>query len=81
MTLGARLTINIIAGKLLLCVGSAFFGSIILNGIVFRVGGLCFLGLLLALTGWEMIVGIIQAYIFTFLRVTYVDEVPAYINK
>lgn len=45
---------------------------------MFRVGGLCFLILLLALTGWEMVVGIIQAYIFTFLRVTYVDEAPAH---
>lgn len=78
ITLGARLTINMIAGKLLLCVGRAFFGAIILNGMVFRVGGLCFLLLLMALTGWEMIVGIIQAYIFTFLSVTYVDEAPAY---
>lgn len=78
ITLGARLTINIIAGKLLLCVGSAFFGAIMLNGIIFRVGGLCFLVLLIALTGWEIIVGIIQAYIFTFLSVTYVDEAPAY---
>lgn len=78
ITLGARLTINIIAGKLLLCVGRAFFGSIVLNGIILRVGGLCFVMLLLALTGWEIIVGIIQAYIFTFLSVTYVDEAPTY---
>jgi ATP synthase subunit 6 len=76
VTLGARLTINIIAGKLLLCVGSAFFGAIGLNGMLFGVGGICFLFLLLALTAWEIIVGIIQAYIFTFLRVTYVDEAP-----
>jgi len=79
ITLGARLTINMIAGKLLLCVGSAFFGAIILNGIVFRVGGFCFLSLLLALTSWEIVVGIIQAYIFTFLRVTYIDEAPTYV--
>lgn len=51
ITLGARLTINMIAGKLLLCVGSAFFGSIVLNGMIFRIGGFCFLMLLLALTG------------------------------
>lgn len=51
VTLGARLTINIIAGKLLLCVGRAFFGAIVLNGIIFRVRGLCFLFLLIALTG------------------------------
>ena len=70
------MTINIIAGKLLLCVGSAFFGSILLGGIIFRVGGICFTLLLLALTGWEIIVGVIQAYIFTFLNVTYIDEVP-----
>lgn len=78
ITLGARLTINIIAGKLLLCVGRAFFGAIILNGIVLRIGGFCFLALLLALTRWEIVVGIIQAYIFTFLSVTYVDEAPTY---
>jgi len=78
ITLGARLTMNIIAGKLLLCVGSAFFGSMVLNGIVLSVGGFCFVILLLALTGWEIIVGIIQAYIFTFLSVTYVDEAPVY---
>nr|YP_010447199.1 ATP synthase F0 subunit 6 [Donax dysoni]UTM92207.1 ATP synthase F0 subunit 6 [Donax dysoni] len=76
VTLGARLTMNMIAGKLLLCVGSAFFGAMIINNMVFSVGGICFLLILLALTGWEMIVGIIQAYIFTFLSVTYVDEVP-----
>ena len=51
ITLGARLTINIIAGKLLLCVGSAFFGAILLNGIFFSLGGLCFVSVLLALTG------------------------------
>lgn len=78
ITLGARLTINIIAGKLLLCVGRAFFGAIILNGIVFGLGGMCFFLLLLALTSWEMVVGIIQAYIFTFLSVTYIDEAPSH---
>nr|YP_006576382.1 ATP synthase F0 subunit 6 [Iridona iridescens]AEV94276.1 ATPase subunit 6 [Iridona iridescens] len=78
ITLGARLTMNMIAGKLLLCVGSAFFGSMVLNGMILSVGGFCFVLLLLALTGWEMIVGIIQAYIFTFLSVTYVDEAPIY---
>ena len=51
ITLGARLTMNIIAGKLLLCVGRAFFGSMVLNGIIYSVGGLCFVLLLLALTG------------------------------
>ena len=50
----------------------------LLNGMVFRVRGVCFVLILLALTGWEMVVGVIQAYIFTFLRVTYVDEVPVY---
>nr|AJC10795.1 ATP synthase F0 subunit 6 [Macoma balthica]AJC10808.1 ATP synthase F0 subunit 6 [Macoma balthica]AJC10821.1 ATP synthase F0 subunit 6 [Macoma balthica]AJC10834.1 ATP synthase F0 subunit 6 [Macoma balthica] len=78
VTLGARLTMNMIAGKLLLCVGSAFFGAMVLNGMIFSVSGLCFLFLLMALTGWEMIVGIIQAYIFTFLSVTYIDEAPTY---
>nr|QID02640.1 ATP synthase F0 subunit 6 [Scrobicularia plana] len=78
ITLGARLTMNMIAGKLLLCVGSAFFGAMILNGMVLSLGGFCFLALLLALTSWEMVVGIIQAYIFTFLSVTYVDEAPTY---
>jgi F-type H+-transporting ATPase subunit a len=81
VTLGARLTMNIIAGKLLLCVGRAFFGSILLSGIVFSIGGLCFFLLLLALTGWEIIVGVIQAYIFTFLRVTYIDEMPVEESK
>lgn len=51
ITLGARLTINIIAGKLLLCVGRAFFGAMVLNGMVFRVAGICFVRILLALTG------------------------------
>nr|YP_009642906.1 ATP synthase F0 subunit 6 [Gari elongata]QCQ20470.1 ATPase subunit 6 [Gari elongata] len=78
VTLGARLTMNMIAGKLLLCVGSAFYGAMLLNGMAYGVGGICFLLLLLALTGWEMIVGIIQAYIFTFLSVTYVNEAPVY---
>lgn len=78
ITLGARLTMNIIAGKLLLCVGRAFFGAMLLNGMVFSLGGVCFLSLLLALTSWEMVVGIIQAYIFTFLSVTYIDEAPTH---
>ena len=80
ITLGARLTINMIAGKLLLCVGRAFFGAIGLNNMLFGLGGICFLLLLLALTAWEIIVGIIQAYIFTFLRVTYVDEAPVSVS-
>nr|YP_009431958.1 ATP synthase F0 subunit 6 [Donax variegatus]ATA66407.1 ATP synthase F0 subunit 6 [Donax variegatus] len=80
ITLGARLTMNMIAGKLLLCVGSAFFGAMGLNNMLFGVGGLCFLLLLLALTAWEMIVGVIQAYIFTFLSVTYVDEAPVSVS-
>lgn len=78
VTLGARLTMNMIAGKLLLCVGSVFFGSMVLNGAIISVVGFCFVSILLALTGWEIIVGVIQAYIFTFLRVTYVDEIPAH---
>nr|YP_009431932.1 ATP synthase F0 subunit 6 [Donax semistriatus]ATA66381.1 ATP synthase F0 subunit 6 [Donax semistriatus] len=80
ITLGARLTMNMIAGKLLLCVGSAFFGAMGLNNMLFGLGGICFLLLLLALTAWEMIVGIIQAYIFTFLSVTYVDEAPVSVS-
>nr|AQZ26094.1 ATP synthase subunit 6 [Semelidae sp. STW-2017] len=78
ITLGARLTMNMIAGKLLLCVGSAFFGAMLLNGMVFSLAGISFLSLLLALTSWEMVVGIIQAYIFTFLSVTYIDEAPTH---
>nr|YP_006576442.1 ATP synthase F0 subunit 6 [Solecurtus divaricatus]AEV94336.1 ATPase subunit 6 [Solecurtus divaricatus] len=80
ITLGARLTMNMIAGKLLLCVGSAFWGAMAVNGSALGLGGICFLLLILALTGWEMVVGIVQAYIFTFLSVTYINEAPIYME-
>nr|QID02681.1 ATP synthase F0 subunit 6 [Macoma balthica] len=75
ITLGARLTMNVIAGKLLICIGLSFLSPLLLTGGVLSVSGLFLLVMMFVLVTWEMVVGLIQSFIFTFLMVMYFDEV------
>nr|QID02653.1 ATP synthase F0 subunit 6 [Scrobicularia plana] len=78
LTLGARLTMNMIAGKLILCIGSSFLGSAMVSGVILSPMGFVFLAAMLVLAGWEMVVGVVQAYILTFLTVQYMNEISLY---
>nr|YP_006576406.1 ATP synthase F0 subunit 6 [Nuttallia olivacea]AEV94300.1 ATPase subunit 6 [Nuttallia olivacea] len=70
LTLGARLSMNMIAGKFLLMLGSsvmsAFLFSSGLMGLC-SVSGLCSTIVLLIFITWELAVNILQASIFGFL--------------
>nr|QNV49112.1 ATP synthase F0 subunit 6 [Gari togata] len=74
VTLGGRLTMNIIAGKLLTGIGSAFFGALFVGGSVFSPTFFC-LGLgLFIISAWECVVGLVQSCIFVFLVCSYMGE-------
>jgi F-type H+-transporting ATPase subunit a len=67
-TLSVRLTANMIAGHIVLYIAASF---IIMSGIWFGVIPISFV---VALTGFEIFVSILQAYIFTILICTYLND-------
>jgi F-type H+-transporting ATPase subunit a len=67
-TLSVRLTANMIAGHVVLFILSSF---IVMGGIKFGIIPLSFV---VALTGFEIFVSILQAYIFTILTCTYLND-------
>lgn len=76
LTLGARLTMNMVAGKLILCIGARFLGSAIVRGRLLSFAGLTFIVRMLVLASWEMVVGVIQRFILVFLTIQYLGEAP-----
>ncbi len=72
ISLSVRLFANMMAGHTLLKVIAGFvFG---LGAITWGIGGLLPLALLIALTGLEMIIAFLQAYVFAILTCLYIND-------
>jgi F-type H+-transporting ATPase subunit a len=68
LTLSIRLAANMIAGHILLYVAASF---IVMSGMVVGIIPIPFV---IAFTGFEIFVAILQAYIFTILTCTYLND-------
>jgi len=68
VTLSIRLGANMIAGHIVLYIATTF---IIMGGLV---GGAFPIPFIVALTGFELFVSVLQAYIFTILTCTYLND-------
>ena len=72
ISLSVRLFANMLAGHTLLkVIGGFVFG---LGAITFGVGGLLPLALMVALTGLEIVIAFLQAYVFTILTCLYIKD-------
>ncbi len=72
ISLSVRLFANMLAGHTILKVIAGFvFG---LGAITFGVGGLLPLSLLVALTGLEIVIAFLQAYVFAILTCLYIND-------
>ena len=73
-SLGVRLMANITAGHTLLKIISTFVWQILHAGPVFFIIGLLPVILLTALTGLELAIAILQAYVFSILTCSYIKD-------
>jgi F-type H+-transporting ATPase subunit a len=72
ISLSVRLFANMLAGHTLLkVIGGFVFG---LGAITFGVGGLLPLALMVALTGLEIVIAFLQAYVFAILTCMYLND-------
>jgi len=72
ISLSVRLFANMLAGHTLLkVIGGFVFG---LGAITFGVGGLLPLALMVALTGLEIVIAFLQAYVFAILTCLYIND-------
>ena len=72
ISLSVRLFANMLAGHTLLkVIGGFVFG---LGAISFGVGGLLPLALMVALTGLEIVIAFLQAYVFAILTCLYIND-------
>lgn len=74
VSLGLRLGANIVAGHMLLSILSGFTYQILSSGLVFFIIGLIPLGLIIALSGLELAIAIIQAQVFVVLSSSYIKD-------
>jgi F-type H+-transporting ATPase subunit a len=72
ISLSVRLFANMLAGHTLLkVIGGFVFG---LGAITFGIGGLLPLALMVALTGLEIVIAFLQAYVFAILTCLYIND-------
>jgi ATP synthase subunit 6 len=74
LSLGIRLTANMFAGHTLLKIISTFAWQMLTAGGVLAIAGLAPVALLFALTGLEIVIAMLQAYVFTVLTCTYLND-------
>jgi len=74
LSLGIRLTANMFAGHTLLKIISTFAWQMLMAGGFLSVAGLAPIALLFALTGLEIVIAILQAYVFTVLTCSYLND-------
>lgn len=74
LSLGLRLGCNICAGHLLLHILSTFTFQIMSSGIIFFIAGLLPLSLIIAFTGLEFAIALVQAYVFVVLTCSYIKD-------
>ena len=75
LSLGLRLAANMFAGHTLLKIISTFAWQMLAAGGLIAVVGLAPLALLFALVGLELVIAILQAYVFTVLTCSYLNDV------
>ena len=73
-TLSIRLAANMMAGHIAMKVFASFIISILSLGGIWAIGSVIPLAALLALTGLELFVAFLQAYIFTLISCVYLNE-------
>lgn len=74
LSLGIRLTANMFAGHTLLKIISTFAWQMLTTGGVMTVVSMAPIALLFALTGLEIVIAILQAYVFTVLTCSYLND-------
>jgi F-type H+-transporting ATPase subunit a len=74
ISLGLRLAANILAGHMLLNILSGFTYNIMTSGIIFFFLGLLPLAFILAFSGMELGIAIIQAQVFVVLTSSYIKD-------
>jgi F-type H+-transporting ATPase subunit a len=74
VSLGARLAANVLSGHMLLNILAGFAYNIMTSGIIFFFLGLIPLSLILAFTGLEIAIAIIQAQVFVVLTSSYIKD-------
>jgi F-type H+-transporting ATPase subunit a len=74
ISLGLRLAANITAGHMLLNILSGFTFNIINSGIVFAILGLIPLAFIVAFSGLELAIAVIQAQVFVVLTLSYIKD-------
>jgi ATP synthase subunit 6 len=74
ISLAVRLAANMMAGHTLLKIISTFAWKMILAGGMITLAGLVPLALLFVLTGLELAIAILQAYVFTVLTCSYIND-------
>lgn len=74
ISLGIRLLANMFAGHTLLKIIATFAWQMLMAGGVLAVAGLAPVALLFALTGLEIVIALLQAYVFTILTCSYLND-------
>lgn len=74
LTLSVRLAANMMAGHITLKVIAGFVGSLLTVGGAMSVLAIAPLALTVILTGFEFLVAVLQAYIFTILTCIYLND-------
>lgn len=74
VSLGLRLAANVVAGHLLLNILSGFTYNIITSGFIFLLVGLVPLAFIIAFSGLELGIALIQAQVFVVLTCSYIKD-------
>lgn len=74
LSLGIRLTANMFAGHTLLKIISTFAWKMLMAAGLLSIAGLAPVALLFALTGLEIVIAVLQAYVFTVLTCSYLND-------
>ena len=74
VSLGLRLAANVTAGHMLLSILSGFTYNIMTSGLVFFIVGLIPLTFIVAFTGLEFAIAVIQAQVFVVLTSSYIKD-------
>lgn len=74
ISLGLRLAANVVAGHLLLHILSSLTYSIMTSGILFFIVGLLPLSFIIAFSGLELAIAVIQAQVFVVLTSCYIKD-------
>nr|YP_009722324.1 ATP synthase F0 subunit a [Morchella importuna]YP_010218626.1 ATP synthase F0 subunit a [Morchella brunnea]QGN66726.1 ATP synthase F0 subunit a [Morchella importuna]UBU98365.1 ATP synthase F0 subunit a [Morchella brunnea]UYR51181.1 ATP synthase F0 subunit a [Morchella crassipes] len=74
VSLGLRLSANILSGHMLLSILSGFTYKIMISGVIFFLFGLLPLAFIIAFSGLEIVIALVQAQVFVILTCTYIKD-------